>query len=239
MTAAIAIRTAIVFRRGHIKDKQAFNLWVDELIDKSPCDGLIIFPEGTRGQGLKSQPLKRGMLHYAYSRKLPVQIVISDGKEDVMQEKKWHIGFGKKVKVGYSEIIESGDYEGFEDFLEKIQSVWDEMWQQVFKADIKGLPQLTITEQRRNYPLAMRALLLVCALVGLIFASGLVYIIYKIAIFFVGFPFPANFLIWMILICWNGLSICNAFIEEAPARKQQREELNKSNGYINNQNKTD
>jgi hypothetical protein len=29
---------------------------------------------GHRGRGQKSQPLKRGMLHYAHSRNLPIQV---------------------------------------------------------------------------------------------------------------------------------------------------------------------
>ena len=35
---------------------------------------LLLYPEGTRSQRQASLPLKRGMLRYAHTRKLPVQV---------------------------------------------------------------------------------------------------------------------------------------------------------------------
>lgn len=82
---------------------QSFNKMIDRRMAASPVDGLIVYPEGTlplsscictcehstsHGSGLTSPhytaghrststsslPLKRGMLAYAYSRKVPVQV---------------------------------------------------------------------------------------------------------------------------------------------------------------------
>jgi hypothetical protein len=36
--------------------------------------------------------LKRGMVYYAHSRKLPVQIVMAAHKENVLSEKEWTVG---------------------------------------------------------------------------------------------------------------------------------------------------
>jgi hypothetical protein len=47
------------------------------------------------------------MLHYAYSRQLPVQIVVTDGKEAVISEKHMSAHFGQTLLVGYSNIIRS------------------------------------------------------------------------------------------------------------------------------------
>lgn len=47
------------------------------------------------------------MLHYAYSRKLPVQIVITDGKEAVISEKDMSAHFGQTLLVGYSDVIQA------------------------------------------------------------------------------------------------------------------------------------
>lgn len=58
----------------------------------------------TRGEPL---PLRRGMLHYAYSRRLPVQIVITDGKEAVISEKDMSAHFGQTLLVGYSDVIQA------------------------------------------------------------------------------------------------------------------------------------
>jgi hypothetical protein len=52
-----------------------------------------------------SLPLKRGMLHYAYSRGLPVQIIITSNKEAVISEKMLSAHFGQTVLVGYAEPI--------------------------------------------------------------------------------------------------------------------------------------
>lgn len=53
------------------------------------------------------------MLHYAYSRQLPVQIVVTDGKEAVISEKHLSAHFGQTLLVGYSDIIRSTVCENF------------------------------------------------------------------------------------------------------------------------------
>lgn len=42
------------------------------------------------------------MLHYAFDRKIPVQVVIGGNKEAILAEKKFSVGFGQTVTVGYS-----------------------------------------------------------------------------------------------------------------------------------------
>eukprot|EP01025_Chloroclados_australasicus_P050855 TRINITY_DN590_c0_g1_i2.p2 TRINITY_DN590_c0_g1~~TRINITY_DN590_c0_g1_i2.p2 ORF type:complete len:345 (-),score=30.86 TRINITY_DN590_c0_g1_i2:150-1184(-) len=229
LLAAMTVRAVIVFRRGHIKNKQAFNAWIDELIEKSPCAGIIVFPEGTRNQGLKSLPLKRGMLYYAHSRKLPVQVVITDGKEDIMQEKKWHIGFGRKMKVGYSELIQSSNYENMEDFMEKVQAAWDDVWQKVYKADVTELPELVVNEEYQNYPFQMRLNMLLFTVFCSVFPVGFLYLVCSWCIKLLSLSFPLNLLVFFLLILWIGVSMQNSFLEEAPARKKQREELLEKN----------
>lgn len=53
----------------------------------------------TRGTPL---PLKRGMLYYAYSRQLPVQIITGRNKEAILSEKGMVARLGQTVGVGYS-----------------------------------------------------------------------------------------------------------------------------------------
>lgn len=45
------------------------------------------------------------MLHYAYSRQIPVQIVITAGKEAVISEKDMAAHFGQTLLVGYSDVL--------------------------------------------------------------------------------------------------------------------------------------
>ena len=81
---------------------QAFNKWIDEQLDSSPQPGLSVYPEGHRSTHGESLPLKRGMLYYAYSRKLPVQIVIGANKEAIISEKHCTARFNQTAVVGYS-----------------------------------------------------------------------------------------------------------------------------------------
>jgi hypothetical protein len=64
----------------------------------------MVYPEGHRSAKNESLPLKRGMLHYAHSRGVPVQIIMSAGKEDVLNEKTGTAGFGKAMITSYSRV---------------------------------------------------------------------------------------------------------------------------------------
>ena len=61
---------------------------------------------GHRSTKAQSLPLRRGMLHYAHSRQVPVQIVITANKEAVISEKDMSAHFGQTLVVGYSEVID-------------------------------------------------------------------------------------------------------------------------------------
>lgn len=105
---------------------------------EDPVVPVPAFNAGHRSKKPHSLPLKRGMLHYAYSRKLPVQIIISAGKEAVLDEKECRVGFGCTIVTSYSEVIQAQQYPDFEAYFNKIQTVWHAEWQQVFTADPAG-----------------------------------------------------------------------------------------------------
>ena len=81
---------------------QAFNNWIDEQFEDSPQPALSIYPEGHRSTDGASLPLKRGMLHYAFSRGLPVQCVLSSNKEAIIAEKHCTARWCQTAAVGYS-----------------------------------------------------------------------------------------------------------------------------------------
>lgn len=63
------------------------------------------------------------MLVYAFSRKLPVQIIIAANKESVMgSEKRMDAHFGQNIWVGYSPVIRPEDYATFEAFWEHVRT---------------------------------------------------------------------------------------------------------------------
>lgn len=117
---------------------QAFNARIDREFEASPQTGLAVYPEGHRSTDGKSLPLKRGMLHYAYSRKLPTQVVIGANKEAILSEKHQTSRFHQTVAVGYSEVIMPADYADFEAYVAKVQSTWDATWNTVYEAEWEG-----------------------------------------------------------------------------------------------------
>lgn len=132
------VRAVLIFRRGSIANKVKFNKWIDDEWGKSTQTALGVYPEGHRSTNGESLPLKRGMLHYAYDRKIPVQIVIGGNKEAILSEKKMLVGFGQTVTVGYSDVIFPENFKDFEEFMKTVQSTWDAEWVEVFSADWKG-----------------------------------------------------------------------------------------------------
>ncbi|KAK9835903.1 hypothetical protein WJX74_010643 [Apatococcus lobatus] len=137
MISVRAAKGVILFKRGRQHDKDAFNRMVDKKMARSPLEGLIIYPEGHRSTKQDSLPLKRGMLHYAFSRKLPMQIIMSSNKEAVLSEKKQSAHFGQKILVGYSDVIQTKDFASFEDMLAALQRAWDAQWLRVYSARLE------------------------------------------------------------------------------------------------------
>lgn len=124
-------RGCVVFKRGAIADKEAFNLWLDGKIAASPAPGLVVYPEGHRSSLPTSLPLKRGMLHYAHSRGVPVQVVMSAGKERVISEKRRRAAWGGVVATAYAPPVFPRDYADFASFMAAVQASWDAAWAEV------------------------------------------------------------------------------------------------------------
>lgn len=146
------VRAVLIFRRGSIADKKRFNEWIDAEWAKSTQTALGVYPEGHRSTTGQSLPLKRGMLHYAYDRKIPVQTVIGGNKESILSEKRFVVGFGQTVTVGYSEVIYPKNFDNFEAFMKVVQDTWDKEWEEVFTTDWKDLPELPDPMPFRHVP---------------------------------------------------------------------------------------
>lgn len=157
------VRAVLLFKRGSIADKAAFNAWIDREWDKSTQTALGVYPEGHRSTTGESLPLKRGMLHYAFDRKVPVQVVIGANKEHILSEKKMIVGFGRTVKVGYSDVLFPQKFSDFYSFMSAVQSTWDSEWREVMGADEAHLPELEEPVPYRDTdPLNFVKLLLIC-----------------------------------------------------------------------------
>lgn len=131
MISVVIIRSVILFKRGAIRDKEGFNRMIDRMMSLSPVNGLNVYPEGHRSTATDSLPLRRGMMHFAYSRQMPVQIIVTAGKEAVISEKDMSAHFGQTLLVGYSNVLHPKDYSSAEEFFEAIKKSWSVEWQRV------------------------------------------------------------------------------------------------------------
>jgi 1-acyl-sn-glycerol-3-phosphate acyltransferase len=158
-------RGCVVFKRGTIADKDAFNSWLDSKIAASPAPGLVVYPEGHRSSLEHSLPLKRGMLHYAYGRKVPVQVVMSAGKERVLSEKRRRAAWGGIVATAYAPVIHPSDYSDFSSFMAAVQASWDAAWEEArpyafeegSRARVEALPKNKVVVDLYRWPPHLQA----------------------------------------------------------------------------------
>jgi len=100
----------------------------------------LVYPEGTRNPYAKKLKLKTGCMKGAYSNNLPVQIMITQGKAAFLSFKtKSHSKKGD-CRVAYSSVVYPDKFTSCDDFIEKVQSVWDFHWKQLFEKKKQGAP---------------------------------------------------------------------------------------------------
>ena len=73
-------------------------------------------------------PFKHGMLRFAHAEGLPIQAVVSAGKEGVMAEKRGTARWGRTVLVAYGPPLLPADYPDFRAFLAAFTATFHEAW---------------------------------------------------------------------------------------------------------------
>jgi len=134
MSAVVFLKGVLLFNRTNVKDKTKFNEWIDEEFERSPLNGILVYPEGHRNTSKELLPLRRGMLHYAHSRKMLVQLVTAAGKEEVLSEKDMKARFGRTVVAAFSPAIDSAEYEDVRAFIKDVEERFREQWASVCRA---------------------------------------------------------------------------------------------------------
>jgi len=108
-------------------------------------DRILFYPEGTR-RGYKElwstmevrEMFRYGLLKRIYEEKrYPVQIILSNNKENVFNEKKFYVNKGLCVKSIICEPIYPFDYENFDDFIEAIAEQWLYYWNAISDFNIQ------------------------------------------------------------------------------------------------------
>lgn len=125
----ILMKGLIFFRRDvRGRDFNSFNKKISDIVRRSHHQGLLVYPEGTRNTKATGMELRRGMLRYAFSEKMPVQVVISTNKEHVLSQRELKGTYGVKMVVGYSPVMQTKDYETFDAFFEAVNVLWRSEW---------------------------------------------------------------------------------------------------------------
>ncbi len=124
-------RSTWFFRRNRRRGIKAFYSWLDREFERCPLNGLIVYPEGHRHTSEKPLRLMPGMVNYAYSRGLPVQIISTERTERVLNEKEWDYSYGVEVKYRVEAPIDPRDYPTRKAFQDEITAVFTRAYTEV------------------------------------------------------------------------------------------------------------
>jgi len=177
MVPAMVSGTVFGFKRDG-GDYEKLNASLDAHFEKfgGEFTGMVCYPEGTRNIKPQSKPLKRGMLRYAYSRKMAVQVICTARKERVFSSHLYCAERNLALPMYVTEVIQAEDYTDFEDFYNEIRSKWDDAWceaNRVNEKDVESLPDYVPRERvvactnRHDALVASSAL---CAVIGVALA---------------------------------------------------------------------
>lgn len=124
------------FRRGTGRPRSWYTDFTAEMWSRRPNAGLVVFPEGHRNQTQQSLRLKQGMIEVAYNLKVPVQVVITTRKEELLDEKRLRVAAGTvRCVAATSEVINPAAFETPEEWTAAVQETWDSTWNIAYGAD--------------------------------------------------------------------------------------------------------
>ena len=149
----LVTRTAVFFRRNTKgRDFSKFNEYITQQIKRGPCQGIVVYPEGTRNVKAESLPLRRGMLRYAYAERTPVQVVITTNKEQVLSQKLGKASFGARCVVSYGGLIKPSDHADFEAFFEAVKDAWEAQWETAYGTRVADAKEVLPSEMKLFVP---------------------------------------------------------------------------------------
>jgi len=124
-------------RGGRGENLESLFQWLDKKFASKANlrTNLGIYPEGHRNQTNEPLELKKGMIKYAFTRKIKVQIAICRGHEDSFNEKKVALSFKRSNVIYYIDSpIEPTKFEFFEDFYDHISKRFAYCFRKIYPA---------------------------------------------------------------------------------------------------------
>ncbi|OMJ72278.1 hypothetical protein SteCoe_29329 [Stentor coeruleus] len=125
------------FVRGSGKDFDEFFEWIDAKFasHKTGRIHLLVYPEGHRNLKKEPLPLRSGMIRYAFSRKIPLQMFMCSGYDEVLNEKKFSAKWGRaEVMYKIYEPIFTDQYMNFDSLMDEVRSKFLERFNEVHNA---------------------------------------------------------------------------------------------------------
>lgn len=87
-----------------------------------------MYPEGHRFKGEGTLNLKTGVMEVAYNLGVPCQIVLSNGKEKLMDEISLQINKHQLITICVSDVLDPTQFKTKEEWFEYVKKVWDETY---------------------------------------------------------------------------------------------------------------
>ena len=113
-----------------------FNEWLNKKFNGSHRQSLLAYPEGHRMAGtvrVEREKLKTGMIKYAYREGIAVQLLMSFGNEEIFNEKRLSMGWGKEIYYSFGDVIEPGRFETEREFVEFIKDEFCRYFDEVYE----------------------------------------------------------------------------------------------------------
>jgi 1-acyl-sn-glycerol-3-phosphate acyltransferase len=137
---SVLIGNTLFFHRGATRRGSLYAM-VDNRLARTGYDSLLVYPEGTRHTGSSPLPLKKGFLRYAYDRNLPIQCIVSRGKESVFSVRQRTARTGVVVRTVYAEPVYPDTSGGYESFVAAVEGAWDGAWDSAWTQKESGSEQ--------------------------------------------------------------------------------------------------
>merc|ERR1712137_108629 len=127
-------RSVFWFNRSKVRGNiEIFNSWLSESLNKSYLPAVISYPEGTRNPTNKPRELKKGTIYFAYIDNLPIQVICSKGNDDIVNEKRLQMGFGREIVYKYGKVIKPEDYQSKEDFFNAVSDEFHLLFAELYE----------------------------------------------------------------------------------------------------------
>ena len=134
------------------------------LLMASPNSGVIVYPEGHRFKGEGTLNLKTGVMEVAYNLGVPCQIVLSNGKEKLMDEISLQINKHQLITICVSDVLDPTQFKTKEEWFEYVREQWKKTYEQLNQGEPEGepffapLPGLKKEQEEESLPLKRRTI---------------------------------------------------------------------------------